>query len=148
MDKNITLIARFIRRFGFFPLIGNGKGLRRPVHAADLANACVSALANPATHSKAYNLSGGSALTYREMVEAVFRAMGRRPRFLNIPLPALRATLGVASLLPRLRYLNPEMANRMNLDLDFNHSEASRDFGFDPRPFSPDALALGGPGND
>ncbi len=145
MDKNITLIARFILRFGFFPLIGNGKGLRQPLHAADLANACVSALANPSTYSKAYDMSGGSELTYRAMVEAVFRAMGKKPRFLSIPLPALRAALRVANLLPRLHYLNPEMANRMNIDLCFDHSDATRDFGFSPRSFEPDALAVGGP---
>lgn len=148
MDKNITLIVRFIHRFGFFPLIGSGKGLRQPVHAADLASACLSALANPATHSKAYNLSGGGELTYREMVEAVFRAMNRKPRFLSVPLPALRFALRAARLLPRLRYLNPEMADRINLDACFDHSEAARDFGFNPRPFAPDALAVNGPGPD
>jgi nucleoside-diphosphate-sugar epimerase len=144
MDKNITLIARFIRRFGFFPLIGGGQGLRQPVHAADLANACVSALANPATYSKAYNLSGRGELTYRDMVEAIFQAMGRKPRFLSVPLPALRVALSAARLVPRLRYLNPEMANRMNRDACFDHSEAARDFGFSPRPFAPDTLAVDG----
>ena len=29
-DKNIAEIARFIRRFGFFPLFGKAKGLRQP----------------------------------------------------------------------------------------------------------------------
>jgi len=147
MDKNIMLIARFIRRFGFFPLIGGGQGLRQPVHAADLANACASVLANPMTHSKAYNLSGGSQLTYRAMTEAVFRAMGKKPRFLKIPLSMLRAALRVGSVLPRWRYLNPEMADRMNIDLCFDHSDATRDFGFSPRPFVPDALAVSEPGN-
>jgi nucleoside-diphosphate-sugar epimerase len=146
MDKNITLIVRFIRRFGFFPLIGSGKGLRQPVHAADLANACVSALANSETYSKAYNLSGGGELTYREMVEAIFRATGRKPRFLRVPLPALRFALRAARLLPRLRYLNPEMADRINLDACFDHSEAARDLEFHPRPFAPDTLAVSGPG--
>ncbi|MEQ1530588.1 MAG: NAD-dependent epimerase/dehydratase family protein, partial [Methylococcales bacterium] len=40
-DKNITEIARFIKRFGFFPVFGKAQGLRQPVHAEDVAQACI-----------------------------------------------------------------------------------------------------------
>ena len=40
-DKNISEIARFIIRFGFFPLLGRAHGLRQPIHAQDVAAACV-----------------------------------------------------------------------------------------------------------
>ena len=43
-DKNISEIARFIRRFGFFPVLGEAKGLRQPIHAEDVAGACLAAL--------------------------------------------------------------------------------------------------------
>jgi nucleoside-diphosphate-sugar epimerase len=46
-DKNISEIARFIRRFGFFPVFGRAQGLRQPIHAEDVAVACVSALQAP-----------------------------------------------------------------------------------------------------
>ena len=46
-DKNITLIAGFIRRFGFFPLLGKAAGLRQPVYADDLAEACLWRLTSP-----------------------------------------------------------------------------------------------------
>ena len=45
-DKNVSEIARFVRRFGFFPLIGKAQGLRQPVHADDVAEACKAALLN------------------------------------------------------------------------------------------------------
>ena len=60
----------------------------------------------------------------------------------EVPLAIYRATLKSVRLLPGLRSLSPEMANRMNLDLCFDHAEATRDFGFRPRPFVPDELAL------
>ncbi len=46
-DKNIAEIARFVRRFGFSPLFGKAKGLRQPLHAQDVAGACIAALDAP-----------------------------------------------------------------------------------------------------
>lgn len=135
MDKNITVIANFIRRFGFFPLIGETKGLRQPVHAEDLASACLSVLENPATFNRCYDLSGGETVSYREMVVRIFEGLGKPPRFLHVPLPVLQTLMMMASLLPRYHYLSGEMARRINEDLCFDHAEASRDFGYAPRGF-------------
>ena len=72
-DRNVADIARFAKRFGVFPILGKGLGLRQPVHAADLAEACILAVDSSASFNRIYNLSGGETLTYREMVERVFR---------------------------------------------------------------------------
>ncbi|MBI4206953.1 MAG: glycosyltransferase [Betaproteobacteria bacterium] len=135
IDKNVTTIARFICLFGFFPILGEGKGLRRPVHADDLAAACLAVLACPASCNRAYNLSGGETLTYRQMVEAIFEGLGKRPRIIKIPLALFSVLLKVASLFPAYRHLNLEMVNRINLDLDFDHLAATRDFSYSPRKF-------------
>jgi GT2 family glycosyltransferase/nucleoside-diphosphate-sugar epimerase len=135
-DKNVTTIVRFIGRFGFFPLVGEGKGLRQPVHAEDLARACLSALNNPRTFDKAYNLSGGETLAYRDMVKRAFQDIGRTARIVSIPLPILRISLRGLSYLPVYRHITPEMANRINQDMVFEHTEAVEDFGFAPRHFS------------
>ncbi len=137
MDANVTTIAKLIRRLGVFPLLGEAKGGRQPVHAGDLAEACVLALEQPATFGKAYNLGGGEVLTYRQMVERIFAALEKRPRFVRVPIVAFRLALALVSLVPKYRDFNAEMARRMNEDLVFDHSEATRDFGYAPRPFSP-----------
>ena len=136
-DRNVAFISRFVRRFGFFPLLGEAKGLRQPVHADDLAAACLAALDNPATFNKAYDLPGGETLAYREMVERIFIAHGRRARFIPLPVALFGLFMRLLSCLPRYRDFNPEMARRMNQDLVFDHTPAQRDFGFDPRPFDP-----------
>ena len=130
LDRNISEIARFIRRFGFFPIVADGRGKREPVHADDLAIGCVAALGEPRTFNRAYNLSGGETLTYREMVERVFVGLGRRPRILGIPLGVLKAVVHTARIVPRFRKLSAELVTRMNADMCFDHSQASRDFGF------------------
>jgi nucleoside-diphosphate-sugar epimerase len=137
LDKNITVIANFIRRFGFFPVVGGGTGLRQPVHADDLASACIATIDCPTSFNRAYNLSGGETLTYHQLVERIFVGLGKRPKILCIPLSVFQASMKAASLLPRYRYFSSEMASRMNQDLCFEHAEATRDFGYAPRGFEP-----------
>lgn len=140
MDRNVTVIARIIRRFGLFPLFGAASGKRQPVHADDLAAACVAVLAEPKAFNSAYDLAGGETLTYRQMVERIFAAEGRAPRFVPVPLAAFRAAMWCVSRIPRFKDFNAEMARRMNEDLVFDFSAAERDFGFAPRTFQPELL--------
>ena len=135
-DRNLTRISGFIAKFGFFPLAGKGTGLRQPVHAADLADACIKVLGNERACGKSYNLSGGETLTYREMIARIFRGLKRKPRFVSIPLPVLRTLLAALAMLPRYKNYTAEMADRMNRDLCFDHSDAVADFAYSPRPFS------------
>ncbi len=134
-DKNISEIARFIRRFGFFPLLGRATGLRQPVHAEDVATACATALVSPGVANHAYNLSGGETLSYREMIGRVFVALNRREHLFTVPQGIFWFALACLRLLPRYRHWSAAMAERMNQDLVFDHKEASRDLNFAPRPF-------------
>ena len=134
-DKNITVIARFIRRYRFFPLFGQGVGLRQPIHVDDVATACYQALNQRSVSNQAYNISGGEELTYREMVKRVFTTLGKKPRIVTLPLPILKIGLAIMKLIPRYRRLTSAMITRMNQDMVFAHEAASRDFGFAPRPF-------------
>lgn len=137
MDRNVTLISRIVRRFGVFPLFGKAQGLRQPVHADDLAAACVKVIDERRSFGKAYDLVGGETLSYRAMVERIFAVQGKAPMFVSIPLGLFRVLMAVVALLPRFKDFNAEMARRMNEDLVFDSSEAARDFGYSPRSFEP-----------
>lgn len=143
-DGNVSAIARFVGRFGVFPVLGDARGLRQPVHCDDVADACLRALRADGP-GRAYEISGGEVLPYRAMVERVFDAMGRRPRIVRVPMGAFRAAIALARVLPRFRGWTPAMAERMNLDMAFPHDEATRDLGFAPRAFrlEPDDLPGG-----
>ncbi|MDP3330449.1 MAG: NAD-dependent epimerase/dehydratase family protein [Methylococcaceae bacterium] len=134
-DKNIAEIARFIRRFGFFPLFGKANGLRQPIHIEDVAGACLSALQAPCAANRAYNISGGETLSYREMIVRIFSALNLRPRIFPVPFWIFRLAITLLRRIPRYRKWSTAMAERMNQDLVFDHSEASRDFGFKPKNF-------------
>jgi uncharacterized protein YbjT (DUF2867 family) len=137
MDRNVTLIARMIRRFGFFPLLGKASGLRQPVHADDLAAACVAVIDSVGTFDQAYDLCGGETLSYRQMVERIFSGLGRPARFISVPIAAFQLAMWLVSRIPRFRDFNAEMARRMNDDLVFDSSAAVQDFGYAPRAFEP-----------
>jgi len=142
-DKNVAAIANFIRRFGFFPLLGRALGRRRPIHVDDVVSACHAALLLPGKERKSYVLSGGESVPYRQMVERIFAALGRRPRFVRCPLFLFSLAIRLAALVPTGKGLNAEMAVRMNKDQDFDHSAASLELGFRPREFFPQPGDLG-----
>lgn len=134
-DTNITVLAAFIKRFSFFCLFGEACGLRQPVHARDVASACASAISSTSAANRSYNLSGAEKLTYREMVGRIFSALAKKPRFLKCPLWLFGLAVFVLRVLPRYRRWSAAMAQRMNKDMVFDHSEARRDLGFMPRSF-------------
>ncbi|WAC49215.1 epimerase [Asticcacaulis sp. SL142] len=137
-DQNISRIAKFIDRFGVFVVCGRAKGLRQPVHACDLATAALQALKSDTARDKAYDLSGGETLSYRDMVARIFEAKGRRPRIISLPAWLWRLGFWALTLIRPAQNLksNVNMALRMNDDLVFDHSSASTDFGYAPARFN------------
>lgn len=133
-DQNVFKIASVIRRFGFMLLVGNADGLRQPVHADDLVDACLAVLESPSTYGKTYTLAGAERLSYRAMVERIFNGLGKQVRLYRLPLSLFRVLLWTASKLTRFNY-TPEMANRMNQDLVYDYQAAVQDFTYQPQTF-------------
>ncbi|MCQ9378584.1 NAD-dependent epimerase/dehydratase family protein [Methyloversatilis sp. XJ19-49] len=136
-DKNVGAVAAFIRRFGFFPLLGSARGLRQPLHAEDLAHAVVAAGWSPAAARRSYDLCGKERLTYRTMIERIFIGMTRRPRLVKVPHWIFRCVVSAWSVARPRSTLSFGMVERMNVDMVFDYSDAVRDLGFSPRTFAP-----------
>jgi nucleoside-diphosphate-sugar epimerase len=135
LDRNVTQIARFIRRFGFFPVCSPARGLRQPIHADDVAKACMGAIEAAHAAGRSYNISGGETLAYKQMVVRIFEALGKSPIFLTTPLWLFRIAGPFVRVVPKFHDWSPSMAERMNQDLVFDHSEAERDLHLHFRPF-------------
>lgn len=134
-DKNISVIARFILRYRFFPLLGAAIGLRQPIHVKDVSTACILALKTLNIKNRTYNLTGGETLTYREMIRRIFSALTIKPRFIKIPRWLFQLTISVLNWLPQYRHWTPAMADRMNRDLVFDSIRIQQDLQFQPGPF-------------
>ena len=134
-DTNITPLSRLIRRFGFMPLVGGGKGLRQPVHAEDLAIGAVAAATCPAAVNKIYSLPGGETLTYREMIGRIFDGLRLPRRTISVPASLWKASFVLVK--PLFPGANVAMGTRMMKDMTFDSTPAMRDFGWNPRKFNP-----------
>jgi nucleoside-diphosphate-sugar epimerase len=137
LDRNISLLAQFGRRFGFIPVAADATGLRQPVHADDLADAAVRSLVSREPLRLESAACGGSTLSYREMIERTAAACGPRVRALGMDGRLLSFMVRLASILPATRGLNPEMVRRQGLDMVFDDSALREVLAWSPRPFRP-----------
>jgi nucleoside-diphosphate-sugar epimerase len=108
---------------------------RQPIHASDVAIVCAVAVGNVSASSRAYDISGEDPLTYRDMVVEVFRGLDRRPMLVPVPLWSARLAQSLIRLHPRYRHWSVAMLERMGQDLVFDHTQATRDFVFQPKGF-------------
>jgi nucleoside-diphosphate-sugar epimerase len=129
-DHSLAPIARFAWRLRVLPIPRGANGLRQPVHAADLAAACLAALDNSATYGKVYSLGGGERLRFDEMFARIAAGPPRLALPLPLPLTLLRACAWIAR-----RRIGAGALTRMTEPLIADNSAATRDFGYAPRPF-------------
>ena len=92
-----------------FLLFGDGLGTAcKPISDADLARYLTECLTLPDRHNRILPIGGpGPAITPRAQGEALFRLLGRAPKFRHVPLAMMDVIVGGLSALgkvsPRLR---------------------------------------------
>jgi len=146
LDRNISLMARFGRRFGFIPVAAEAAGLRQPVHADDLAGLAVQCLLSENPVRLKAVACGGSTLSYREMMKKTAGACGPRIRLLTLNTRLMLAGVRVASMTGALAGINPEMVKRQARDLVFDDAPLREILDYSPRPFEPEPADFEIPG--
>lgn len=131
VDRSLTPIVRFAQRWRVFPHVVGASGLRQPVHADDLAVACIAAAASAKTAGRIYPLGGGERLTFAAMLGRVRASIPERCVPLPIPLGLVR----------RLRPRFAGAIERLRQDLVADNAAAHADFGWAPRAFHPSPQA-------
>ncbi|MEO7063700.1 MAG: NAD-dependent epimerase/dehydratase family protein [Dokdonella sp.] len=130
-DKSLSPIARAAMRWRVFPL-PQGRGLRQPVHADDLALAVLGALDEPRSASCVIAVGGGERLRASAMFARVRAAL---PVW-TLPLPIPRMAF---AMLARLLPQRAAMIGRLDTDLVADTAEAERLLGLHARAFEPHA---------
>ena len=136
-DRNVTMIATVVRRFGVFPIVWPGLGGRQPIHADDVAQAMTAALHAPGASNRLLDLPGGETLTYREMVRAVFQALGKRPILIYLPLGLARFAFRAWRAAKGAEYSAASL-ERMNASLTLDPGPVRDALGITCRPFRPE----------
>jgi hypothetical protein len=141
IDRNVTAVARIIRKLGFFPLSRTGSGLRQPVHAEDLAIAAADAIGCSAAERRLFDLPGGETLRFRTMVARIFNALHMPPIMIPIPRFALKLSARTLPSLIKSTGLPDGIIERvialMDTDMVLDAEPAQAAFGYSSRPFTP-----------
>lgn len=134
-DRNMWRLITWINRSRFVPVAGAGEHKQQPVHVEDLAWALAEAAEKNTTERKSYNISGGSVLTFNEVVDTIAHHLGRRVWKVRLPLRPMYSSVHAIERLGFRAPIKSEQLLRLNEDKAFPHIEATHDFGYNPRPF-------------
>lgn len=96
-DVLFSVMMREMRRYGIFPMFGDGRYHVSPLAVADLARILRAELVGDRVGTS--DLGGPVRYEYRELTDLLFRAAGRRPRYWHL---SERGGIRLASLLERL----------------------------------------------
>ncbi len=134
-DHNIHRFIRMVDRLPVMPQIDGGHAWIQPVNARDLGRAYYSCVMAERLPEAEYICSGSRRLSVRELCSLIGTYLGKKTRFLSVPM-----ALGVAGaqgvrLLSGGKVDYVEKVLRLGEDRSFSHEQASRDFGFEPEPF-------------
>ena len=141
LDKNVSKLLRFLDRSPVFPIFGTGENLWQPVYHEDLARGVFAALTRPGTVRQIYDLPGGTALSYAELVRTAAGALGKKPRIVRVPLEPARRVLALAERLEFPLPVKSEQVLRLREDKAYPYEKARQELGYAPRSF-PEGVAL------
>lgn len=130
-DRSLAPIARFARRWRILPIPVGASGLRQPVHARDLADACTAVLDNASTFGKTYALGGGERLRLDALLK---RLLASTPGPV-LPLPVPMIALRLAACWRHGSLFSASAVSRLRLHLIADNGDAARDFGYAPLAF-------------
>jgi nucleoside-diphosphate-sugar epimerase len=134
-DRNISRLREFIKRRSVMPIFGSGDRWVQPVFVGDVAKAAVDALCCEKAIGKSFELAGGEALTYTQIVDGLSKAAGRLTVKVHIPI-----SVGLMLAFLGNRFfanfpLQADQIQRMKDDRAFDISQARETWGFDPLNF-------------
>ncbi len=123
---------------GLFGYIGSGGAVTSLIYVDDACRALIAALSAPGTAGQAINITDGSAVSWRDLVETMYEAMGSRSRPRSVPKPLASAAAWLLTAGARLSRssagpaLTVYRVRRSTTDFVFSNEKARRVLGFQP----------------
>jgi nucleoside-diphosphate-sugar epimerase len=133
----VPRMARLLSR-GFAPLIGGGASKFSIIHAGNVADGVVRAAACDAAGGRAYNVANDFDVSVRRFFELAGEGLGRRIRFVKLPVPVARGTLKVVKAVTRaltggkMSVVSNASLSLMTRDNPFSSDRARAEIGWAP----------------
>lgn len=120
---------------GVVAIPGHGRETFQPLHVDDLARAVTAAVGEPARDGSVYELGGPEVVTYREIVDRVMRATGKRRLKLDVPVPLISALTAVTDRVLPVFPVSHDQIRSLGRPNVAGEGSFERAFGVAPRPF-------------
>src|SRR5680860_1919799 len=91
-DGFINALAGVVKGFPIIPVVGDGLTCFQPVHVSEVARSYLRAVEDPdATTQSIFELGGGKAYTYEELLDVLQRQLGTSKRKIHLPVGLMSA---------------------------------------------------------
>ena len=133
-DGFFNLIAGLVRMSpGVVPITGSGAARFQPLAIGDLTRIVVDVLGDETTIGREYPLGGPRYWTYRQIVEEVLRAMGKRRALVPMPVPLIRLVASSAEFVRLPFPVATDQLRQLRFDNIGPLDTIATEFGFEPR---------------
>jgi len=127
-----SLVSRLRRIPLVYPIAGRGNTRLRPVYIGDVVGAVELVLSNGAATRKTYNVSGGTTVAMRELVDRIAAAEGLRRLRVHLPMALCRLmSRTLTGILPAAAY-TPDALLGLAEDADLDHTRFHEECGYAP----------------
>ena len=136
-DTNFSRLIKFMNKFMFFPIFGNGNNYMQPIYIEDLARSYYNVIKHKGkTFNKKYILAGKEPVRYIDILKTVKKKLNKKIIFIKIPifLSVILVKIFRILSLGTLR-INTSQIIRLTENKIYNYSDAQKDFSFCPRGF-------------
>ena len=130
--QEIMMFLDYLKRFPVVPFIGSGAALKRPVWSEDVVDGLERLAGATIARGKTYNLSGGEAISMRELAELLLKYHDRPRPILPVPVWACRAVAAALAVFMKKPPLTSSAIAGIVNDANLDPSEAMRDLGYAP----------------
>ena len=135
-DANVVIFMKMVDKLRIFPVVNGAKYELQPVWCGDLGKAYYQVLMNPETATKRnYNLSGGRPIMLLDMFKVMAGYLGVKNTFVSVPFPIAYGLAWLLYIATMGKKDFREKVQRLVEPRTFDHSDATRDFGYEPANF-------------
>ncbi len=120
---------------GIVAIPGHGRETFQPLHVDDLARAVTAAVTDPDRTGSVYELGGPEQVSYRQIVDRVMSATGKRRLKLDVPVPLISALTAVTDRVLPVFPVSHDQIRSLGRPNVAGDGAFERAFGFAPRPF-------------
>jgi uncharacterized protein YbjT (DUF2867 family) len=134
-DRTINRMIALLQRAAIIPLPDGGRHTVQPIYIDDMVASVAAALVGPDLGGVSIDVAGPRAIPYREMVETIAAALGRKIRILSLPSTPFTAAETMAGWFGATLPLVGELA-RMAEDKRIDIAPMRARLGVDPIDFA------------